>query len=301
MTSSAFEGARTVKVNGTSLAYCEQGEGEPVLFVHGGTADLRVWADQLPAVGRSCRAISYSQRYSRPNEAIAPGTANPFDPHVEDLAALIREIGAAPVHLVGSSSGAFIALLAAIRHPELVRSLVLGEPPALTLFAGTPPRATELLKLLATRPRTAIAIMQFAFGTMIPTTRAFRRGDDEDALRIFLVGVLGKQTVSQLSAQTMQVLRDNISTLRGALLHDDTGFPPLADDDVRGVRVPVLLVTGVRSPAVFSCLTDRLEELLPLAERVEIPGASHVMFMENAPAFNEAVLAFLRGQQDDRT
>ena len=42
MTDTMFEFSKTAKVNGTTLAYCEQGEGAPVLFVHGGTADLRV-------------------------------------------------------------------------------------------------------------------------------------------------------------------------------------------------------------------------------------------------------------------
>lgn len=255
--------------------------------------------NELPAVGRSYRAISYSQRYCRPNESIDPNAPNPFDPHVDDLAVLIREIGAEPANIVGSSSGAFISLLTAIRYPERFRSLVLGEPPVLSLFVSTPPRATELLKLFATHPRTAISILQFAFGTMIPTTRAFRAGDDEEALQVFLRGVLGEQTLSQLSESAVQVLRDNISTLRGGLLHDETGFPRIAAADIRGLDIPVLLVTGEHSPAFFSHLTDRLEDLLPSVERVEIPDASHVMFEDNAPAFNEAVLAFLRRQGQD--
>lgn len=293
MTGGMFESAKTAKVNGTTLAYCEQGEGAPVVFVHGGTSDLRVWAKQLPVVGADYRAISYSQRYCRPNDPIEPEAANPFGPHVDDLAALIREIGAEPAHLVGSSSGAFISLLAAIRYPELVRSLVLCEPPSLPLFVSVPPRASELLRLFVTRPRTAIAIMRFALGTMLPTTRAFERGNDEKALIIFLRGVLGEQTLSQLSDETLQVLRENIRTLRGALLHEGA-FPALADADVRGVNVRVLLITGQRSPAFLLRLTDRLEELLPSAERIEIPGASHIMFEENPPAFNEAIGAFLR-------
>lgn len=300
MTDTMFELSKTAKVNGTTLAYCEQGEGAPVLFVHGGPADLRVWGKQLPVVGASYRAISYSQRYYRPNAGIEPEAANPFDPHVDDLAAFIREINAEPAHVVGSSSGALISLLAAIRYPQLIRSLVLGEPPVLPLFVSVPPRATELLRLFATRPGTAVAIMQFALGTMLPTTRAFKRGDDEKALITFLRGVVGEQTLSQLSDEFLQVLRDNISTLRGGMLHEDA-FPALADADVRGVDIPVLLVTGERSPAVFPRLTDRLEELLPIVERIEISGASHIMFDENAPAFNEAILAFLGRQHDDPT
>ena len=297
MTDAMFELTKTAKVNGTTLAYCEHGEGPPVLFVHGGTADLRVWGKQLPVVGAAYRAISYSQRYCRPNAGIEPEAANPFDPHVDDLAAFIREIGAEPAHVVGSSSGAFISLLAAIRYPEVIGSLVLAEPPALPLFVSVPPRTAELLRLMATRPKIAVAIMQFALGTMLPSTRAFKRGDDEKALVVFLRGVLGEQTLSQLPEETLQVLRDNVSTLRGALLYDGA-FPPLSDAEVRGVNIPVLLVTGDRSPAVFSVLTDRLEELLPLAERTEIPDASHVMFQENASAFNEAILGFTARQHD---
>jgi pimeloyl-ACP methyl ester carboxylesterase len=96
------------------------------------------------------------------------------------------------------------------------------------------------------------------------------------------------------------VLRDNVSTLRGTLLHDGA-FPPLADAEVQGVNIPVLLVTGDRSPAVFSHLTDRLEELLPIAERTEIPDASHIMFEENASSFNEAILGFIGRHHDGPT
>jgi pimeloyl-ACP methyl ester carboxylesterase len=66
-----------------------------------------------------------------------------------------------------------------------------------------------------------------------------------------------------------------------------------------GIRAPVLLVTGERSPTVFLRLTDRLEELLPIVERIEIPAASHVMHEENASAVNEAIVEFL-GRHSNR-
>ena len=49
----------------------------------------------------------------------------------DDLAALIRKLKLAPAHIVGVSYGAYVALFLAARHPELVRSLVLSEPPVL--------------------------------------------------------------------------------------------------------------------------------------------------------------------------
>jgi len=291
MASTAFGATKTATVNGTTLAYRELGEGEPVVFVHGSASDLRAWEQQLPGVGRAYRAIAYSRRFARPNEDIDPEADDQMLPHVEDLAIFLREIGAAPAHLVGNSWGAFISLLTAVRHPDLVHTLTLEEPPVLSLFVSTPPRTAELMRLFATRPRTAMAILKFGAGTIAPAQKAFRRGEDDEAMRTFGHGVLGKEPFEGLPEARKEQMRENLDSLRAQLL--GAGFPPLGDDEVRGIRVPVLLVTGERSPSVFLRLTDRLEELLPIVERVEIPDASHVMHEENAPATNEAIVGFL--------
>ncbi len=281
----------TVALNGTTLAYREQGEGEAVVLVHGSASDLRSWQLQLPEIAKSHRAIAYSRRYARPNEDIPPGLDDQMLPHVEDLAAFMRAIGAAPAHLVGHSWGAFICLLVAIRRPGLVRSLVLAEPPALSLFTSTPPRPGELLPLLVRRPRTALAILKIGAQTIVPAQRAFRRGDDERALQRFAYGMLGKETYERLPEERRQQARENLNTLRAQLL--GAGFPPLGDDDVREVRTPTLLVTGERSPEYLLRLTDRLQQLLPNVERVEIAGASHAMQEEKPDAVSEAILGFL--------
>jgi pimeloyl-ACP methyl ester carboxylesterase len=298
MTSTGFEGVRTAAVNGTTLAYREQGEGEPVVFVHGGLSDLRAWEQQLPALGRRFRAIAYSRRFARPNPDIDPGADDPMLPHVDDLAAFLRRIDAAPAHLVGNSWGAFICLLTAVRHPDLVRTLVIEEPPVVPLFLTTmPPRPAALLRLLASRPRTAIALLQFGARTIAPVQKAFERGDGEKALRTFVRGVLGDGPFDRLPEARKQQMRENLSALRAQVL--GAGLPPLSDDEVRGIRAPVLLVTGEISPRVLLRLTDRLEELLPIVERVEIPDASHVMHEENAAAVNQAIARFI-GRHRDR-
>jgi pimeloyl-ACP methyl ester carboxylesterase len=284
----------SVSVDGTTLAYRERGAGETVVFVHGSASDLRSWDQQLPAIGTSYRAIAYSRRYARPNEDIEPDADDQMLPHVDDLVSLLRAIHATPAHLVGHSWGAFICLLTAIRHPQLVRSLVLQEPPVLSLFVSTPPRPKELLPLFIRRPRTAVSILKFGAGTVAPAQRAFRRGDDDTAMRRFAYGVLGKDTYEQLSEERRQQARENLNALRAQLL--GAGFPPLSDDDLRRVRIPTLLMTGERSPAFLLRLTDRLQELLPDVERIEIAGASHAMQEENAGAVNEAIRRFLAHQ-----
>jgi pimeloyl-ACP methyl ester carboxylesterase len=266
-----------------------------VVFVHGGLSDLRTWQRQLPAVGRSHRAIAYSRRYARPNEDIDPEADDPMLPHVEDLAAFLREIDAAPAHLVGNSWGAFIALLTAVHHPDVVRSLVLGEPPVITLFGlSTPPRPAELIRLLSSRPRTALTIARFGAGTVAPVQKAFRQGQDEQAMQIFCRGVLGEETLRRLPEARVAQMRENRSALRAQML--GAGFPPLGEDQVRGVRAPALLLIGENSPGLFYRLTDRLEELLPDVERQVIPKVSHAMHEQDAEAFNQAILGFLARQ-----
>jgi pimeloyl-ACP methyl ester carboxylesterase len=298
MTTNAFEGIETAKVNGTTLAYREQGEGEPVVFVHGAISDLRTWEQQLGAVGSSYRAITYSRRFFRPNECSDPGGSDLSLLAVEDLVAFLREIGAAPAHLVGNSYGAYVSLVTAIRHPELVRTVVAEEPPVLRLFVSVPPRPMEILRLVVSRPRTAIGIVQFGAGTMAPAVKLIKRGEESKAVRVFTRGVLGKRAFDRLSQERWDQIHENLFEMK-LLKRDAELFPPIDDDGVRGIRAPVLLVVGEQSPLHLRVLVDRLEELLPDMERVEIPDASHLMHEDNAAVVNEAILGFL-GRHRDR-
>jgi len=293
MNDPAFEGVRTVAVNGVELAYREEGRGEPVVLVHGSASDLRTWGRQRPAIGASYRTVAYSRRYARPNEAIPEGADDPMLPHVDDLVALVQRLDAAPAHLVGHSWGGFVCLLAAIRHPQLVRSLVLMEPPVLSLFVSTPPRPSELLRTLLRRPRTAAAIVRFGISAVGPAQKAYLRGDDEAGFEAFARGVLGSEAFARLSPERRAQAWDNVAVDKAQLLGE--GFPPLSDAEVRGVTTPTLLLHAERSPKFLRLLADRLEELLPNVGRIEVPDASHIMHEDNPGVVNEAILAFVGG------
>ena len=295
MADTGFGELRSAKVDGALLAYREEGEGQPVVFVHGSLSDLRIWNEQVPEIGRRHRAIAYSRRYSPPGEDIPDGVDDLMPPHVDDLVAFLREIDAAPAHLVGSSWGGFISLLAAIEHPDVVRSLVLLEPPVLTLaLKRLPPGPLDLLRLFLTRPRTAAAIVSTVVGAIGPATKKFREGDDEGGMQAFLRGVLGPEQAQGLPEERLAIGRENVRTMRAQLL--GAGFPPLAAEAVRGVDKPTLLLTGEHSPAFLLRLSDLLEELMPRAERRWIADASHGMNEDNPAETNRAILEFLAAQ-----
>jgi pimeloyl-ACP methyl ester carboxylesterase len=292
--SGSFEDLKTASVNGVSLAYRETGSGEPVVLIHGSASDLRTWDGQLSAIGTDHRAIAYSRRYARPNDDIKDGDDDQMLPHVEDLAGFLAALDIPAAHLVGHSWGGFVALMTAIRHPALVRSLVLMEPPVLSLFVSTPPRPAEILRLLFRRPGTALAIVKFGATAFEPARKAYLRGDDEAAMRAFGCGVLGKASFEALPEARRQQVWENRMADRAQIL--GAGFPPLSDEEVRGVRAPVLVMCGDRSPALFHRLADRLAELLPNVERVEIAGASHLMQEDNPLMVNETIRGFLKRQ-----
>ncbi|MGY1592169.1 alpha/beta fold hydrolase [Geodermatophilus sp. SYSU D00708] len=287
-----FPEVERVVVDGVPLAYRQRGEGEPVVFVHGGISDLRTWSGQLGPVAARYRAIAYSRRFARPNSDVPPGAADPMPVHVDDLVALLRELDAAPAHLVGNSWGAFICLLTAIEHPDAVRSLVLEEPPLLPLVlgAGSRPDPRVLARSLLRHPGATLAVLAFGLRTFAPMAWARRRGDPERAWQAFARGVLGREAFGRLTEDRRQQMRDNASTLSAALR---AGFPPLPESAVRGVRAPTLLLTGARSPTVVRALSRWLATLLPRVEQLQVPGASHLLHEDRAELVSDAILGFL--------
>ncbi len=282
---------KTVIVNGRELAYVAQGSGEPVIFVHGSISDLRIWDKQVAAFAENHRAIAYSRRYAWPNTEIPDGEDDLLPPHVDDLAQLIKKLDAAPAHLVGNSRGGFICLLAALSHPELVRTITVEEPPVIPLFVSTPPKPQQLLKLFATRPRTGAALMKL-FGTGLgPATTAFKRGDVEGGVRIFARAVIGAEVYESLPPEIKQMMLDNGKGLSAELL--GAGFPPFTDADARRITTPALLLASDKSAALFRRLVDRLQQLLPSNQRVDISNASHVMHFDQPVAVNHAVMDFI--------
>ena len=80
-------------VNGTNLAYVEQGQGEVVLFIHGANGDWRTWDELRPIIATRYRFVSISRRYHQPNPWPGDGKDYSVQLHVNDVAAFISALG----------------------------------------------------------------------------------------------------------------------------------------------------------------------------------------------------------------
>lgn len=273
-----FAQPKEIRVNDVTLNYIEQGQGDPVVFVHGTLGDYRTWDGQIEPFSRKYRVISYSRRYHYPNHWPQDTSSFSVVVHAEDLAAFIKALKVGRVHLVGHSFGAFISLLVAGDYPELIRSLTLVEPPVMSLLTTTP-QGDSLLQ-------------NFTAGTIIPSGEAFQSGDNEEGVRRFINGVLGDNAYENLPPNVRAIMMENARELKGATM-DTNLFPPFSCEDARNVSIPTLLLNGELSPNMFIQIQDILEQCLPNKERAMIPAASHGSVYENPQAFNEAVLTFL--------
>jgi pimeloyl-ACP methyl ester carboxylesterase len=122
--------ARSVRANGIDIHYIEQGDGEPLVLLHGGMVSTNaIWtgipiayASQMDALAEHFRVIAPDTRgCGRTSHTDGPIT---FDLLADDIAALIEALGLNRPLIAGFSEGGIIATVVAIRHPGAVRAIV---------------------------------------------------------------------------------------------------------------------------------------------------------------------------------
>ena len=267
------------EVNGTKLAYTEKGEGEAVVFLHGGLSDLRSWHEQQNLVSQYFKTFSYSRRHHYPNNQESGGEYSPAQ-HTADLVGFLKALGIEKAHLVGRCYGGSLALLTALQHPESVLSLILGEPVNLTGFPDE-----EGISLLSKQ--------KIGFNEAIQLARKDKK---EWAIRQFFNVIVGADILDQLPDHVRGVVMENTDTLE-PMLNTYYDLPPISCDDLKQVAVPTLLISGEFSPRIARLNNERLKTCLPNSQAVILQGTSHGLHIENPEGFNRMLLEFLSVHQ----
>jgi pimeloyl-ACP methyl ester carboxylesterase len=267
--------AKHAMVNGLSLTYQEQGQGPPVVFVHGAISDLRAWDNQREAVAAHYHFIALSQRYYGTDPWPDDGSKFSMATHIEDLTSFLQGLNVGPVELVGWSYSGPIALLTTISHPELVRGLFLYEPASASVITDP-----EDLKA-ATDDRRAM---------LAKVSEPVKAGDSVKAVQV-MVGEIARSAdaFDTLPAQFQAMFRDNARTLPIAAPPP----PSLTCDQLGQITKPVTIAKGEMTRPFYRIVADTVARCIPGAKLVIVPEGRHIAPIQHTPAFNKALLEFL--------
>lgn len=260
----------SIDIGGATLTGLEQGEGLPVVFLHAGVCDKRMWLDQMQAVADAgWHAIAYDRR----GYGEATSADEPFS-HLEDLEALLEALDIHAAVLVGCSMGGGLAVDFALAHPGRVIGLVLIG----TSITGAPWSATA--------EERAIEMAE---------EDAWERGDLDLLNKVQAHEWLdGPRTRSgRVGGEARTLFLDmNALALNKPQLTQEEALPD-AWSRMEEVSAPTLLVVGDED---FTALVDRhetLSETMPSAFAVVLEGAAHIPSIEKPDLVNSLLLQFL--------
>ncbi|WP_415953448.1 alpha/beta fold hydrolase [Streptomyces sp. KLOTTS4A1] len=271
------------EVNGVRIAHERTGRGSvPLVFVHGSWGSHHNWDMVVPGLAPGFRVVTYDRRgHSDSGGSAGQGS---FAQDVDDLAALIERLGPAPAWVAGNSAGAFITLRLAAARPELLRGIVVHEPPVFSLIpAGSPEEA---------------AYEAIERGPLAEVERLISTGDHEGAAELFVDAVaLGPGSWAAMPEALRQTLVTNAPTYLDELRSPDAWT--IDESALARYDGPVLITSGDRSPALYTPVLKRLAELLPQAEKAVFHGAGHIPHVTHPEAYVKELLAFT-GRHDTR-
>lgn len=266
-----------VEIGDIELPYVEQGEGEPVLFVHGSNSDYRIWDAHRETIASRYRVIALTQRYFGTTAWNDAGEKFSIQNHADDLGAFIEGLGLGPVNLVGWSYGAAVCLTMAAQNPELVNRMLLYEP-ALATFVTTPED-----EKIALEDRLA---MSADAKTLADS------GDFAGTVRVFMDGVNAKAgTFDGLSPALRAMMIENARML--PLLFAGPPPPSITETELHCLAVPVTLVLGEQSRPFYRIAALVAQALLPSVNLKIIKNARHLWPIQEPAAFSRLVLDFL--------
>jgi pimeloyl-ACP methyl ester carboxylesterase len=263
-------------VTGATLNYVEQGQGDPVIFVHGSFSDHRVWEGQRTAISPRYRYIAVDQRYFGTAPWQDNGDKFSVTTHANDLAAFIERLGTGPVHAVGWSYGGTVLLVLAAQRPDLLKSLFLYEP-ALSSLVNDP---TERKTMGEDRKGLA------------PAVAASKSNDQTKAVQLFSDWVLNQPGgFDGLPPTVRNIFLENSRTIPPFLSSPPP--PEISCAQLSQLKVPVTVAKGQQTRTSFSILADSTHRCLAGSRLVVVPDARHMAPVTHVSALNAAILAHL--------
>jgi 3-oxoadipate enol-lactonase len=259
------------EINGITLDYVVEGEGEPLIMIIGLGSDQSNWRLQTALFKKYYRTITFDNRGAgKSDKPTGPYTINMM---ADDTVGLMDHLGIEKAHIIGVSMGGMIAQELAINHPERVDKLVLG-----CTFArrnGTSGFSSEVSKALE------------AYDGSSHDLSSLRK-----LVNVIIDLTFNKRSYRVLALPLMKVairssaLDGFVEQLEAVLAHD-------AADRLGRIKVPTLVIAGTEDRVIKPVSSEVIASLVPMAKLVKVEGGSHGFSGEMSSEFNREVLDFL--------
>jgi pimeloyl-ACP methyl ester carboxylesterase len=252
-------------LEGGRLWFERAGEGFPVVLLHPGLWDARIWDAQFDDFAVHHDVVRYDARgYGRSDPPDRPYS------DLRDLRNLLSHLGIARCALVGIASGAQLALDFALAHPEIAEAIV-AVAPSLSGYRWADPGIDELVDRV---------------------DREVREGALERAMDIELaVWAPLAGGAGPTAARVRRIAMDNLQVLQ---LDDALIEPPAsATSHLADVRAATLVIVGDRDLGEIHAIADLLVSSIPGATKRVVAEADQLVNVCRADRFNRLVLDFL--------
>lgn len=270
-----------VKTNDITTYYEIHGEGNPLVFIHGGWVNHEMWKPQVEYFSKHYKVITYDVRG---HGQTGGSTKNRYSVELwaDDLKALLDTLSIEKPIICGLSLGGMIAQAYAVKYPDGLRALVLadtGVSSALTL-------SDKIQKYIIAPKFLFLSIVRF-LGTKRYTDFAFW---------------IAKMTRGEKWFGLDQKVRDYVRNCMSEFSVEEFNkiFGAIYDFtllDLSRIKVPTLIINGeFESKAVYRH-TEKMKELIKNSLIVVIPKAGHTSNLENSEEFNRALGKFLEGAE----
>jgi pimeloyl-ACP methyl ester carboxylesterase len=242
----------TVQCGDIKVHVEERGAGPALLLIPGTGGHTGAMAALAERLASEYRTITYDRRGH--SETVGPlgKTKGYLARHIEDAAALLRELGAGSAIVFGWSWGGLVALGLAIHHPDLVQRLVLFEPP------------------LHVKKHPTFAVLRGIGGAIVRGKLGMHRRGALHFARFALTRRDGTNAFTELDEPTRESMLVNAKTII-AELEAGTG-EELTQQQLGAIRCPVSIIIGNRSRQFLEDAGKRVHALVPGARVVDISG-----------------------------
>ena len=271
------------EVNGTRIWYRVRGEGHPLMLLPGLGLDHRYYRLGEPLLrGHAATVLIDPRGVGRSRKDDPRAVTYTAELWADDFAALARRLGWGRVDVLGSSLGGCMAQAMAVRHPDLVRGLiVVGGFSELD-------RAMEMNFSLRKKIVAKLGMGEELADFMGLSTMTREFMETEEGLAVMRANQEG---VRANAPELYTAFLDSILHWGGRL--PGQAPRPLYTERLRAVRAPTLVVTGDNDYFIPASFSRKIADAVPGARYHEIPGGGHIPFIEKPEAAAAAIAAFL--------